>query len=940
MKIKKPFKRDNKEKSKLKKMFRLLKKPIFATIMLTIAIICFLVNAVIPEYSYDQENGEVKFVNPESFCTSDNGWRAIVDDRDSIYCTDGADSLVYTIDVNEFPYENAEIIDITFDNDNKLYCHIAVYNEKAYLTDSESVWEINTKGEIVREIIHYDYSKSDNPPSHIVRLQGLHFYGENIYYFYKEDDVSSIMEVNPEKPQQSNKVLIPKEGFCEIVQCHSTSEGEFLVLKNNGEIGFISLEGEYEMLYKATYDARSDEGIFTYDVFMLGDKLYMLAGQKELSLYEWDNEDWNMLLSIKKSIQMSEDTDLYSFGLGENRGRLAININEALYILNEGNSLTPYYMDCSFPFDVTVCMWLKEFLVPMGILCLIIGIFFGIGNLMKWRLSILSKQMFSTIPMVCIMLVVVITIMFTSMIDLSSQDIIKEAIAINEIAATQFDGEELKDITSYESVDNGKVEEISNRLRNFVNGNKSAWSRNYSMSIFVRTSGEKFVCVAISDESNKFMANNFSTEIPIDEAFYEDSNTFAADVSYGDENNLHLVLITPIYLEDGSYDAVMLLDASQDRLTQELKAAGVSLLINILLWGALLILVITLVSARNVKSLRKAKDVVAQIAGGDFSVRVDKYSRDEVGEICVGVNDMADRLEEYFEEKNRNEQFYYKFVPEKFRELLNKEKFTDLALGDAQSVDLSILFCDIRAFSMNSEMMTAKENFDFVNRIYGKAGPIIRKHNGFVDKYIGDAVMALFESADDAVNAGMELYKAIVLNPNAEEEFGISEVKVGIGIHSGMARIGIVGEEERMSGTVIANTVNLSSRIEALTKRYGAGMIISKDTLDRMDNPDMLSTRYLGMVQVAGVNEVAGLYEVIDCLEDDERQKKEQTNLTFREGVRLYHMGELENSLEIFKKLKEMDEEDKANKLYVDYIEDKLMCGDTEHNIFHFKRKN
>ena len=336
------------------------------------------------------------------------------------------------------------------------------------------------------------------------------------------------------------------------------------------------------------------------------------------------------------------------------------------------------------------------------------------------------------------------------------------------------------------------------------------------------------------------------------------------------------------------------------------------------------------------KTLRKAKDVVARIAGGDFSMRVDSYAKDETGEICAGVNDMADRLEEYLKEKDRNEKFYYKFVPENFRELLHKEKLTDLALGDAQSVDLSILFCDIRAFSMNSEMMTAKESFEFVNRIYGKAGPIIRKYNGFVDKYIGDAVMALFESADDAVAAGIELYHAIVHCPDAEKEFGIPSVKVGIGIHSGMARIGIVGEEERMSGTVISNTVNLSSRMEALTKKYGTGMIISKDTLDRMKNPDSLSTRYLGMVQVAGVNEVAGLYEVLACLDEENRVRREQNKTQFREAVRAFHSGETQKALDVFR---ELYKQDKAAKLYAEHVEDKIRRGDTEHNVFRFKRK-
>ena len=924
----------------IKRWINLLKKPIFAVIALLMAVICLVIYFVIPEYSYKQTDGKIQFNNPESFCTSNNGWKAITDDRKNIYCMNEKGSLIYALDKKQFKYENAEIIDIAFDSDNNLYCHIAVYNERAYLTDSEVICEIDNNGKIVREVIRYDYRKVDNPPSHKVRIMGLHFLGENLYYLYKEDNGISIMEMNPDNPQHSGKVFLSDEDYSEIMKCHSTPDGDFVVLKNNGEIGWVYLNGEYEVLYKATYDIRKDEGIFPYDVFMIDDKLYMLAGQEELTLYKWENGAFDMLIPIKKSVKLSEDTDLYNFGLGEYESKLAIHINESLYFFDEDNKLTPYCNGISLPATIELCMCLKTFLLDIGIICLVIGVILGIGNLMKWRLSLLSKQMLSTIPIVFVMLCVVIAVMFISMINLSSENIIHETIAINEIAAAQFTGEELEIITGYESVDNGQVKDLSNRLRKFIDGNKSDWSRNYSISIFIRAKDEKFVCIANSDESNQFMVNNFSTDKPINENFYEKSNTFAADVSYGEEkNNLQLVLITPIYLENGEYNAVMLLNASQDSLTGELISAGKSLLLNIILLGTLLILVITLVANRNVKSLKNAKNVIAKIADGDFSIRVDKFTKDEVGEICVGVNDMADQLEEYFEEKNKNEQFYYKFVPEKFRELLNKEKFTDLELGDAQSEDLSILFCDIRAFSLNSEMMTAKESFDFVNRIYGIAGPIIRKHNGFVDKYIGDAVMALFESADDAVYAGIELYKAIVLNPNAENDFGIPDVKVGIGIHSGMARIGIVGEEERMSGTVISNTVNLSSRMESLTKRYGAGIIISKDTLERMKNPDMLSTRYLGMVQVAGVKEVAGLYEVLECLGEEQRQKKEKTKLEFRQAIRLYHTGDLKQSLEIFNKLKEIDKEDKALGLYARYIEDMISKGNAEHNIFRFENK-
>lgn len=917
-----------------------MKSKKFAIVTLLLAFICFLVYSFLPDRSYKQKNGNIQFQNPESYTTSENGWNAIVDNRDSIYCLDTNELLIYALDLHQLGFENAEIIDITFHSNNHLYCHVAVYNEDAYLTDSEVVIEIDTTGTLVREILHYDYAKIDSPPIHQTRILGLYCNNNMLFYLYKEHNGYSIVALNPDNPQQTECVSITQEGYGEIIKCHNTSDEEFLVLKNNGEIGTISLDGTYQLIDKVVYDARTAEGIFPYDIFEIKDKLYMLAGQDELTLYEWNNEKWTSLLPIKKSIQMSDDTDLLLFGLGECEQKLALHVNESIYILENETTLIPYPTNVSLPFVTNVCIWLKNCLPLIGILLLFFGIISGIGNLMKWRLTILSKQLLSTLPLVFIMLIAVIGCMLNGMIHLNTEDILRETIAINEIAAAQFDGEELANITSFENVDSGQVNALNDKLRSFMNSNQSGWSRNYTTAIYVRTIGEKFVCVASSDGSNQYMVNNFSTEYPIDQDFYENSHTFAINSGYGDDyEQLQLVLITPIYKDDGSYDAVMLLNASQNRLIQEIVSVGKDVLINIGIWVSILICVIMCVSAYNAKSLKKAKDVITQISGGDFSMRVDTYSKDEVGEICAGVNDMASRLEEYFNEKNRNEQFYYKFVPEKFRELLHKEKFTDLALGDAQSEDLSILFCDIRAFSMNSEMMTAKESFEFVNRIYGVAGPIIRKHNGFIDKYIGDAIMALFESADDAVHAGIELYQAIALNPNAEVAFGIPSVKIGIGIHSGMARIGIVGEEERMSGTVIANTVNLSSRIESLTKRYGAGMIISKDTLDRMENPDALSTRYLGMVQVAGVNEVSALYEVLDCLKDEQRKKRNKNKLIFREAVRLFHTGSLEQSLELFQQLEQQDIDDKAAHLYVQYIQDKLLRKDIEHNVFHFENK-
>ena len=228
--------------------------------------------------------------------------------------------------------------------------------------------------------------------------------------------------------------------------------------------------------------------------------------------------------------------------------------------------------------------------------------------------------------------------------------------------------------------------------------------------------------------------------------------------------------------------------------------------------------------------------------------------------------------------------------------------------------------------------MTAKENFEFINGVYGKAGPIVRENNGFIDKYIGDAIMALFDNADDAVRCGIELYKRVVL---AED----SNIKIGVGIHSGMAMVGIVGESERLSGTVIADAVNLSSRLESLTKQYKTAMLVSKDTIDRLSDADIYNLRYLGIMQVAGVNEVKSVYEVLDCLPDDVREERQSHSMELREAIKNFHMGNRKEAVEILTKIEENsdDEKDTVIKMYLDYI--KNMSDEDKGNVFRFTRK-
>ena len=197
--------------------------------------------------------------------------------------------------------------------------------------------------------------------------------------------------------------------------------------------------------------------------------------------------------------------------------------------------------------------------------------------------------------------------------------------------------------------------------------------------------------------------------------------------------------------------------------------------------------------------------------------------------------------------------------------------------------------------------------------------------------------MALFEEADDAVAAGIDLYKTIVHDPETARELKVSDINIGIGIHTGMAMIGIVGEAERLSGTVISDTVNLSSRLESLTKQYHTAMLVSKDTVDRLTSPEDLNLRYLGMIQVAGVNEVKGVYEVLDCLKEGEKEARSANTADFREALRLFQLGRHDDALKALEKLASEGRNDYVTDMYAKYISS--LSPDDKGNVFRFVKK-
>lgn len=244
--------------------------------------------------------------------------------------------------------------------------------------------------------------------------------------------------------------------------------------------------------------------------------------------------------------------------------------------------------------------------------------------------------------------------------------------------------------------------------------------------------------------------------------------------------------------------------------------------------------------------------------------------------------------EKLTEEEQKQLAIFRKFVPQEFLQSLDKEHWLNIKLGDHVEHEMTVLFNDIRSFTLLSEKMSTEDNFAFINNYLKFMYPPVQNNGGFVDRYIGDSVMALFNRNSDAIEAGIQMHKALIeYNKIRVSEMSLP-IEIGIGLHCGKLMLGIIGVEYRLQGTVISSTVNLASHLEAQTKEYGSALLVSQYVI--ADNKDKYPTRYLGKVKISGVVVTyMEIYEILSAEREDIFKMKLTSKPFFEEGVRLFY---------------------------------------------------
>ncbi len=267
-----------------------------------------------------------------------------------------------------------------------------------------------------------------------------------------------------------------------------------------------------------------------------------------------------------------------------------------------------------------------------------------------------------------------------------------------------------------------------------------------------------------------------------------------------------------------------------------------------------------------------------------------------------------------------------------FQLYLNEEVMEEMLADPAKlqlggkEVDITVLFSDIRGFTTISEKLTAQQLVQLLNEYLSPMTDLVFKHNGTLDKYIGDAVMAFFgaplERPDNAFKAcqcAVEMMSTLEQLKLGWREAGYPPIDIGIGLNAGSMVAGNMGSTQRFNYTVMGDNVNLGSRLEGLNKEYGTHIIISEFTLSRAQKNGAIHTRKLDLVRVKGKEEPVRIYELrgignVPAAEVEWLAK-------WNEALALYR-GQLWNeAMEMFRTCAAMNADDRTSPIYVERCE-------------------
>jgi len=253
----------------------------------------------------------------------------------------------------------------------------------------------------------------------------------------------------------------------------------------------------------------------------------------------------------------------------------------------------------------------------------------------------------------------------------------------------------------------------------------------------------------------------------------------------------------------------------------------------------------------------------------------------------------------------------HRFVPREFLQLLARKSLRDVRLGDHVERQMTVFFTDIRSFTNLSESMSPRDNFKFLASFLRNVTPIIRQAGGFVDKYLGDGVLALFPGEPaQAVLAATQVQRQMARYNSGRQRAGYRQIRVGIGLHYGPLMLGTIGTADQMQTTVISDAVNIASRLEGMTKTFDIDIVVSGSVVAALPSDHPFKLRGLGSVTAKGKTKSVDVFECYDTDPAQLAELKTKLMSQWDAGMGAFRDGKLLSAGRVFARIGELNPTD------------------------------
>ena len=289
------------------------------------------------------------------------------------------------------------------------------------------------------------------------------------------------------------------------------------------------------------------------------------------------------------------------------------------------------------------------------------------------------------------------------------------------------------------------------------------------------------------------------------------------------------------------------------------------------------------------------------------------------------AKDTEARLRETNESMAAMNQAFERFVPARFLEGLGAESVLDIELGRHIQLHGTVMFADLHGFTAISEAVGPSAIFAIINQYLSAVVPCIEDNGGVVIHYQGDGVIALFPgNTGQAIDAGIAMQRSLrELNLRQQDE-RVSDLKMSIGVHDGPVTLGVVGDASRWDASIISDAVNTAARIEAMTRKIGGDLLVSRSCLEGSGRMESYSIREMGHHVIRGKAEPVELLEVLDALSSREQMNREVTSQLYQRGLTALQSEDMFAAISAFSTVLSQFPDDKASLFFLTEASDKL----------------